>query len=116
MDLFDCPRWPGGLRLTATACAASFRKHRAADESPCFGCAIGAANAGEALPETGEPALCPWCGRRPAKTVRGLCVSCYNRLRECTIGRDRRGKAPRRVLFVYELEIASEDGNDHHRP
>lgn len=101
LDLFECPRHPGGLRLTPAACATMWRRgKRCADMSdplwPCSGCPIGAQHAGEA-PDRGIGAIDSVCSRclRPAgKFVRGVCVSCYNREREVRVGRDRRGHRP----------------------
>jgi len=100
LELFLCPRHPGNLRLTVSSCAASWERvnRTKSDESPCFGCPIGAAHAGAPLPIPANKAvadICPRCRRTYRRLVKGVCVCCYNRQRESDIGANRRGNPPR---------------------
>lgn len=99
-ELFTCPRHPGGLRLTQTACAALWLRGRAVERldasSLCHGCPVGARNAQG--PEKAPSPLrraCACCGDTERRFVpsSGLCISCYNRQREILRGRDRRGNS-----------------------
>lgn len=113
-ELFTCPRHAGGLRLTAAGCARSWTRHRADDESPCHGCPIGAGHAGAPVEVPPISPPCAWCGRSGRRMVRGhtVCISCYNRLREIAIGKDRRGKAPLKILFVFEVSDNAHRGTE----
>jgi hypothetical protein len=112
-DLFTCPRHPGDLRLTPDACAALWARGRAADAldpvARCQGCPIGAGHARAPLSaaEPRPPLVCVGCGApcggttgRRLVVACGLCVSCYNRERECALGADRRGRPPKRTALV----------------
>lgn len=126
-EAFTCPRHAGGLRLTPAACAAMWRRGKAADPldsiALCQGCAIGAGHAGEpmAAPAPSVPpkvcvrcgAVCGLAGPRLVPS-RGVCVSCYNREREIARGADRRGKVPRKPAQVAALRVDA-DGAMVHR-
>ena len=105
MNLFDCPRLAGNLRITEIGCANNWRRARRehADRGhplyECRGCAIGAGHAGE--PQERDAAalegVCVRCNRQSTRLLKGaaICVSCYNREREVRIGKDRRGNRPK---------------------
>lgn len=113
MDLFVCTRHRGELTLSPQSCAGLWKRaHKDAVHDaghalqPCLGCAIGAQHAGMPQPTLPAPAcLCAWCGRTSIRLARGLCISCYNRLKEYVVGRDRRGHLPRREVTVYVVSI-----------
>lgn len=112
--LFDCPRQPGGLRLTPAACARLWTRGRTATPEEavyaCCGCPIGAQHARDPDPAPlVPPPICPRCGRscgpgRRLIAARGICISCYNREREIERGRDRRGHTPREWVPVHSLQ------------
>lgn len=109
-DLFTCPNHTGELRLTTSACAANWR--RAKNAQPwdslrvCWGCPIGAANAGEApTPAAPTDRACLRCGATGRRLVRKqICVSCFNREREVVTGRYRR-LVPPAGLRITELQV-----------
>lgn len=112
IELFTCPRHPGGLRLTESSCAAQWQRGRLAapwdSVYRCHGCAIGAANAGcPPPPPAPGRTLCCRCGRIGMRLIRGqICVSCYNREREVRIGKDRRGNVPVSLPSALSLSLA----------
>ena len=111
--LFTCPRHAGGLRLTSAACASQWLRAHNVDRShqlfPCRGCEIGASNAGEEPDRVPSrlDACCVRCGRIGLRLVRGngLCISCYNREKEVSNGRDRHGNVPRGLPRTRDLRI-----------
>jgi hypothetical protein len=111
LDLFVCPRHPGALSLTPRACADSWRAHRAHRHHGCCGCPIGAGHAGAPVAPAPRPRCC-YCLRPYGRIQFGLlCISCYNRLRERAVGRNRRGNPPLRPrLLVYEVPLAPPAG------
>ena len=112
IELFTCPRYAGGLRLTPMSCAAQWRRGKDAlpwqSIYPCRGCEIGAVNAGEPLPaQAPGRTLCCRCGRIGMRLIRGqICVSCYNREREVRIGKDRRGNVPVSLPPAMSLSLS----------
>ena len=117
IELFTCPRYAGGLRLTPMACASQWRRGKDAlpwqSIYPCRGCEIGAVNAGEPLPaQAPGRTLCCRCGRTGLRLIRGqICVSCYNREREVRIGKDRRGNVPRSAPPAFSLALMLGNGD-----
>lgn len=117
-DLFTCPRQPGDLRLSSAACAQLFaRGKRAESWDPvrrCQGCPIGAAHAGESVPEAPAPPrhACLRCGKTGLRLVRRgqLCVSCLNRELELRSGKFRR-KRPPAGLTLYPAVMQLPDGD-----
>lgn len=96
IELFDCERHAGGLKLTTTACAVSYRRHQRPEHHhhPCYRCEIGAQHAGAPPPRPAPSRTCAWCGTKGRRLVfRLVCVSCYNRARELATGRFRRDSA-----------------------
>ncbi|MCF7979667.1 MAG: hypothetical protein K9L82_16995 [Chromatiaceae bacterium] len=117
IELFDCPRHAGNLRLTATTCAQMWKRGKTAAKwdrlETCKGCKIGAEHAGEPIKEEGGD-RCIWCGktqysRRLAHKL--FCVSCWNRMVECAKGRFRRDKPPAQmsIMRIYEVEVFDND-------
>jgi len=99
MDLFRCPKIPGGLTLTTEACATSWKKSRHAKPWDgirwyCSGCDIGMANA-NADACAAVKKICSCCKKPARRYILGmLCISCYNRMIEIITGKDRRMNAP----------------------
>lgn len=123
-ETFLCPRQPGALVLSPTACATLWQRGRTAqcDSAAwlCRGCPLGAQHAGVAVAPTPVPTPGQWCvrcGRADLRliAVSGLCVSCYNREREVRRGRDRRGHAPATVTRVVPITVLV-DGRSVERP
>jgi len=100
VELFECPRHTGQLRLTTTSCAKNWQRAKKAEPwdslRVCRGCEIGAMNAGEApTPEAPPDRACLRCGATDQRLVRKqICVSCFNREREVLTGRYRRASPP----------------------
>ena len=100
--------------LSTAACAANWRAGR--EGSACRGCRIGATHAG--LPDAPPPMplrICCRCGQPARKIVGGvICVSCYNRSRECELQKNRKGLLPwitgdvlRKVVAAVRVENAN---------
>ena len=102
---FDC----SALRaaLSPSACAANWAAKR--DGSICCGCSLGALHAGH--PDAPPPAslrTCCRCGIPARKIVGGtLCLSCYNRTRECELHKNRKGLHPWRTGDVLRKVVAA---------
>lgn len=117
MELFTCTRHKGDLTLTAQGCAQMWRRAQQQKlepglmPSPCRGCAIGAAHAGEKLPELRLPSevdrICSRCHRPSPRFIYGrLCVSCFNREREWIKGKNAKGTRPTRMKPLAPVSIA----------
>lgn len=117
MELFTCTRQRGDLTLTPHGCAQMWRRalHQKLEPgmmpSPCRGCAIGAAHAGEKLPELRAPSvvdgICCRCHRGAMRVIYGrLCVSCFNREREWIKGKNAKGTRPTRMQPLVPVSIA----------
>jgi hypothetical protein len=123
LHLFTCPNRQGNLRLTPTAFASSWRRHRADKGHQCQGCPVGAEHAGEPAPAPPPPApapgACALCGRRRREIGRlifnALCPSCYNRLAEAAKGQNARGHPPQFTahlrVFQNVIEVATDAQN-----
>ena len=103
---FDCT----ALRatLSPSSCAANWRAGR--DGSACRGCRIGATHAG--LPDAPPPptcsTICCRCGRGVTRVIGGcLCVSCFNRARECIRQENRKGLFPWRTGDILRKVVAA---------
>lgn len=99
--MFRCERRSATLQVSA--CSQMWRdaNHRECPErlDRCRGCQVGAAHSGEGdistCPITGTD-ICTRCHRGGMRLVRDeICVSCWNRERECLIGRNAKGSAPK---------------------
>ncbi len=113
---FTCRRHVGHLRLTPQGCAAMWRRARrrgyydAADPvRPCRGCPIGARNAGHSEPvrtahndKITMSQTCVRCGNSNGRRLIAncLCISCWNRGREVLLGRNARGRPPRKLQSI----------------
>jgi len=68
----------------------------------CRSCPIGAAHAGETVVYYSKrygSMICPACRKGTTRMIGGkVCVSCYNRRREISIGKNGRGNAPVELL------------------
>ncbi|MDC0736376.1 hypothetical protein POI20_27435, partial [Phytobacter diazotrophicus] len=120
---------PGGCSLRVEACRQVYQRSHE-DKSidnphlECRRCPIGLALwvGTEQTPDAPltTPAdtrkLCPRCSRKdnrliaPNKPGSSLCVSCWNREREATIGANARGRASRTPPFVSPFLIGIGDG------
>jgi hypothetical protein len=93
--------------MSTASCALNWARQRDAaleDRSACHGCNIGAAHAGEEPDRRsvmfGLP-FCNRCRRRAMRIIGGtLCPSCWNRARELRIGRNSKGRPPRKLRLV----------------
>lgn len=100
LELIDCTRQPGGLRITPSACAALWGKGATANPwEPayhCRNCAIGAGHAGvEVTVRAPSSRRCCRCGSRGTRLIgRILCPSCFNRQREFVEWVNARGGTP----------------------
>jgi len=101
VEMFTCPRMPGGLRLSPASCASSYQRGKKAEKWEtahlCQGCDIGAQHAGEVVAKIVERPMhrCRACGAQSYRLVHGIiCVSCFNRLAEALKGKNARGKMP----------------------
>ncbi|WP_295443001.1 hypothetical protein [uncultured Thiodictyon sp.] len=110
-ESFVCPRYPGDLRLSTSACASMWQEGRTAlawgRRFRCRGCALGAAHAGGAvaLPAAPPERECLRCGAAARRLIRRqICLSCYNRERELLTGHYRRGQPPA-GLFITRLQV-----------
>ncbi len=112
--LFECTRLPGHLSLSRQACAGNWLRARQAKTSDsryaCRGCPIGSWHAGRPDDPVHQPAapanLCVRCHREHLRLVRhALCVSCYNRERELSLGRNRRGNYPARHVPLRQITL-----------
>jgi hypothetical protein len=106
IEMFRCDRWRA--TMSVANCAARWQQQRNAaveDRSACYGCATGACHAGE------EPArrsrifswpICPRCRRLTMRRMIGnrRCINCFNREREWRIGRNSKGRPPRKLRLV----------------
>jgi len=104
IELFTCPNQPGGLRLTAGSCAASYQRGKRAEPwdgaHRCRGCEIGARHAEEVVEPVIAAKPCRLCHNVDggAKVVYGcMCISCYNRLTEALKGRNAKGRKPQKL-------------------
>lgn len=122
-NLFTCPAPAyGNLRLLPTACAANWKRARAAQPwdrlFPCRQCPIGAAHAGEAAPDASDnPRACAFCGRTHQRLVaKIICISCANRLFELLRGSYRRKIPPSLGARLIGFSITFEEPTheDHH--
>lgn len=102
LRFFRCE--PYRATLSMPGCATRWRQAQeatgAAAESltPCRGCKIGAAHAGERAVSYSAlfgALICPRCRRGGSRMIGGrVCISCYNREREARAGKNARGTAP----------------------
>lgn len=104
--LLTCERLHASL--TPASCRDNFKNKRTLS---CLGCPIGAELEAEAIPvvareyDKRRPVTdlqwkkCLRCGRQSSRVIAFiLCVSCYNRAREASIGRNGKGQRPTRIL------------------
>ena len=119
VPFFDCVRLHASL--TTVHCAEMWRlanEGRSERHSACRACPIGAAHAGVSnasrSPIRGA-LVCSRCGRGSTRLVRAnLCVSCYNRERECVKGRNARGAIPVKLTHLDPRRICfTTDGLIH---
>lgn len=103
IELFECSRHPGGLRLTKNACAAGWLRAKKEREGCCFGCPIGGELNGVKV-EPAKPTVmfeCLRCGKSAKRMVYGrLCVSCCNRQYEILRGKNAKGSVPVKMRLV----------------
>ena len=106
LELINCPKIAGGLRLSRESCANNYRRGKTAEPwdivHACRGCSIGAQHAGEAVPAVQEGRRCCSCGAtNPTKLVFGcVCISCYNRILEAFKGSNAKGKEPQKIKGI----------------
>jgi len=120
MNLFECPRLSGHLRITEFGCANNWKRARRehADRGhalyECRGCSIGAGHAGEPteMDAAALDGVCVRCNRHSTRLLKGhaICVSCYNREREVRIGKDRRGRRPKSLPTARRHVVTASDG------
>ena len=110
---FNCTRL--SATLSTTACASQWST--AASTSTCRGCPIGrqhhaaAAPGSAAAPRVRDRSReCLRCGRTDLRLVQeaGICVSCYNRQREASIGRNAKGMPPAHFEPLHLFAVATE--------
>lgn len=120
---------PGGCSLRVEACRKIYEQShldRTIDNPhlECRRCAVGLALWSGIEQDNDEPLatqpdtrnLCPRCSRKdnrliaPNKPGSSLCVSCWNREREATIGANARGRVNRTPPFVSPFLIGIGDG------
>lgn len=96
---FRCERMRG--TLSTTACADMWRKANDLSDGSCANCMrcpTGAVHAGEVAASMSPlkgTLTCARCHRGASRLIgRMVCVSCYNRAREMSIGRNAKGTAP----------------------
>lgn len=120
MELFHCDRQR--MRLTVAGCAKLWTSAKERRPEPwegrrnCVNCPIGAANAGQTVPEIKAAALaeglrqvCPACSRKTDRLINGeRCVSCYNRRRECDAGVNAKGGIPRLISMLHTERLVAE--------
>lgn len=118
LTLVDCG--PLKARLTEASCARRWRAAQDADPAPwdslhhCKTCPLGAMRAGMSMSVASDAAtiaafhvVCPRCGRQSLRIIRGRwCVSCYNREREASAGRNAKGTAPRIASVIHAEALA----------
>lgn len=99
--------------LSETSCATQYKRHQNnCSGSVCTGCPIGAMHAGEKIVYGLPEKMCVRCGRTYQRLIHSLlCVSCYNRQRELTIGKNAKGKFPvnARALYPVNVHVAQEE-------
>lgn len=119
------------MTLTKPGCARLFLSAERQKPEPwearsaCRNCSIGAAHAGRVV-QAASVALdeirriCPRCERPASRMIRGeLCVSCYNRDREVTVGRNAKGHRPQLADKLHTFHLVVIQGglsNVVHRP
>jgi hypothetical protein len=105
-ELFRCETFRA--TLSVASCGKRWRQQRDVafeERSACSSCQIGCSHAGEELVHRsrlyGVP-ICPRCRRRTMRRmIHGRrCVNCYNREREWRIGRNSKGRPPRKLRLV----------------
>jgi hypothetical protein len=106
IEMFRCDRWSATMSVVSCAKRWSAQRDAAVEaRSACYGCALGACHAGE------EPArrsrifswpICPRCRRLTMRRMIGnrRCINCFNREREWRIGRNSKGRPPRKLRLV----------------
>ena len=98
--MFHCARRSASLQVSSCAALWSQTNNNKSPECSqlCKSCPIGAHHAGEG--DIAQSSLCgiPICSRCQRTGLRlighDICVSCWNRERECVIGRNARGRKP----------------------
>lgn len=117
---FRCERMRG--TLSTTACADMWRKANDMNDgscASCMRCPIGAVHAGEVAASMSPlkgTLTCAACHRVAGRLIgKHVCVSCYNRRREVSIGRNAKGTAPvkhchlaaRRIRYMHGDEVCT---------
>lgn len=114
---FRCDRMRA--TLTTDSCASMWRRADACDDgshSACRLCPIGAVHAGEVAASMSPlkgTMTCSRCHRASGRLIgRMICVSCYNRQREVTIGRNAKGTAPVKLQALQARRIRFRHGDE----
>lgn len=125
IELFNCKRHAGNLRITKRGCGEQWKRARVAAKEEeiyaCKACPIGARNAGvsedrvSALVEAeivNADKTCIRCENTGRRLLHGaICVSCFNRMAEFVRGRNGKGTLPTkcRPLFKYTAHVNFRD-------
>lgn len=119
---FDCTRLRA--RVTDSGCSRMWTAAHDPARQPkpwesraaCIGCPVGASKANADLGIASAAArarqvegVCARCGASGRRMVaRVHCISCYNRLREASIGKDARGRPPRHAARLFSVALIIE--------
>lgn len=102
---FNCEKQRG--TLSDSSCAAQYKRHKSnCSGSVCTGCEIGAIHAGEKIIYGLPEKMCCRCGGTDKRLIHArVCVSCYNRERELSIGKNAKGKFPINARLLHPVSV-----------
>lgn len=111
-EYFHCDRM--NATLSKTACAESHRVSLTPESIACGrrfhcrSCPIGQIHSGKpvSIGKAFGSKVCPRCRRGAYRLATGVCLSCYNRERELSVGVNARGTKPLGVRPLFDLSIA----------
>lgn len=116
-DYFHCERY--SATLAVSTCAKMWRSANidgTGMHMQCLRCPVGALHAGETAasmsPLRGSN-TCARCQRVAERLIgKHICVSCYNRQRELTIGRNAKGTKPTKLKPLHRRKIRYQAGSE----